>query len=476
MPYRPAHARNFRGKAKNIPERDTFMLSYQDEWIADKSLMKIMEKSRRIGISYGSSYEDVRYHSQSSATLDTYVSSRDEVTAREYVRYCTKFAQVLDKAARDMGQRVINDDGDKAQVIEFASRTSLFSLTSNPDAFAGKGGRVKLDEFALRKDPRLVYSIAGPTIDWGGTLAIISTHRGSANYFNTLIQEIKHKGNPKGFSLHRVTLQDALDRCFLWKLQTRLPEGDPRLEMDEAAYFDYQRGRAADAETFAQEYMCVPSDDAATFLTYELISSCHVPAGEAWETDLEQAQELYVGVDIGRDHDLTVIWVVERLGDVFFTRRVIEMKAQTFEAQRLALYEILELPRVRRCCIDRTGIGRQFAEEAQHRFGTYKVEQVNFSGPVKEELAFPLRAAFEDRSVRIPDREAITADLRAIKKDTTASGNIRFAADRGKNGHADRFWALALAIHAGKNPTVSTMPISFPRRGVSERRNREVLV
>jgi phage FluMu gp28-like protein len=38
--------------------------------------------------------------------------------------------------------------------------------------------------------------------------------------------------------------------------------------------------------------------------------------------------------------------------------------------------------------------------------------------------------------------------LRAIKRETTFAGNIRFAADRGGNGHADRFWALALAIRA----------------------------
>jgi phage FluMu gp28-like protein len=50
--------------------------------------------------------------------------------------------------------------------------------------------------------------------------------------------------------------------------------------------------------------------------------------------------------------------------------------------------------------------------------------------------------------MRIPSDEHITADLRSIKKENTAAGNIRFAADRGKNGHADRFWALALAIHA----------------------------
>jgi phage FluMu gp28-like protein len=110
---------------------------------------------------------------------------------------------------------------------------------------------------------------------------------------------------------------------------------------------------------------------------------------------------------------------------------------------------------VRRCCIDRTGIGRQFFERAQQRFGTYAVEGVNFSGPVKEELAFPLKAAFEDKTIRVPNSNAIRSDLRAIKTDTTASGNIRFTADRGKNGHSDRFWALALALHAAKAPAVA---------------------
>jgi len=449
---RPEHARNFRGKAKNIPERDTFMLAYQDRWITDPALMKIMEKGRRIGVSYGSAYEDVRYHALAASAQDTWVSSRDEVTAREYLLYCKKFAAVLDKGAQDFGEQVMAADGTTAHVLGFSNGTRLNSLASNPDVFAGKGGRVKLDEFALRSDPRGVFAIAGPTIDWGGSLSIISTHRGSANFFNTLIQEIKYKGNPKRFSLHTVTLQNALDQCFLWKLQTKLPDGDPRLDMDEAEYFDYQRARAADEETFRQEYMCQPSDDASAFLSYDLIDGCKYPAAEDWASDLLDIKNpLYVGVDVGRDHDLTVIWVIEKTGGVSLTRKVVEMRAQTFEAQEAALYDVLALPQVRRCCIDQTGIGRQFAERAQKRFGTYKVEGLHFTGPVKEELAYPVRAAFEDKSIRIPDRQEIFSDLRGVRKETTASGNIRFAGERGKNGHCDRFWALALALHAGKS-------------------------
>lgn len=73
---------------------------------------------------------------------------------------------------------------------------------------------------------------------------------------------------------------------------------------------------------------------------------------------------------------------------------------------------------------------------------------MTFSSKVKETLAYPVRGRMEDRKLRIPYKPEIRADLRAVTKETTAAGNIRFTAERSDNGHADRFWALALAIHA----------------------------
>lgn len=442
------------GRAKNIPARGTLMLSYQSRWIRDKSRLKLMEKARQIGMTWATAYDIVTTTSLVDAAHDEWISSRDEVQARLFLEDCKAFAKILGIGAEDLGEQVLDEKGHSAQVLQFANRRRANSMSSNPDAQAGKRGGRKIDEYALHRDQRKMWAIAYPGITWGGTLAAWSTHRGSATFFNELIQEIKHKGNPKGISLHTVTLKDALDAGLLYKLQLKLPADDPRMQMDEAAYFDFIRQGCADEESFLQEFMCVPADDAAAFLSYELIGSCEYPATEKWMTDLEDAKgQLYVGVDVGRDHDLTVIWVVEKLGDVRYTRAVIELKAQKFEFQEHALYRVLALPQVRRCCIDCTGIGRQFSERAQDRFGKYRVEPVHFTGPMKEELAFPLRAAFEDRTVRIPARGEIRADLRAIKKDTTASGAIRFQADRGKNGHSDRFWALALALHAGKTAT-----------------------
>lgn len=478
-PRIPDFAKGHRGRCKVFPETDAFMLRYQDDWIKDESLMKLMEKSRRIGVSYCSAYEDVRRHSRKANRLQTWVSSRDEMTARQYVRDCMGFAKLLHAAATDMGERILMDDkGSRfsVHVINFVNDVPLHSLSSNPDAFAGRGGFVKLDEFALRKDPGMVYGIAGPTIDWGGRLGIISTHRGSGNYFNMLIREIHEKGNPKGWSHHRVTLEDALAQGLLYKLQTKYADGDPRLEMDEADYFNYQRTRARDEETFQQEYMCVPADDASAFIEYGLLDACYYLKDEDWEWSLEMAalhrDELYFGLDIARNRDFTSFLLLQKVGGRLYIRKRIDLAKTPFSEQERLLWPWMAL--CRRGCIDATGLGMQFAERAAERFGKFKVEPVTFSGPVKEDLAYPVRTAFEDGAIRLAfDDDKLIADIRAIRKETTASGNVRFAADRGPDGHADRFWALALAIHAGKGAGGFTFVPKFlqRRRKVSKERS-----
>ena len=436
------------GRAKNIPEKDALLLPYQAAWVRDASRLKLMEKSRQIGISWSSAYALVRRKARVGERYDAWVSSRDEIQAKLFLEDCKSFSAMLELAAEDLGLQLLDDGKTSAFVLKFANGTRINSMSSSPDAQAGKRGDRLLDEFALHRDPRMMYAIAYPGITWGGQLEIVSTHRGSGNFFNELVREIREKGNPKGISLHRVTLQDALDQGFLYKLQCKLPVDDPRQDMDEAEYFDFIRSGCADEESFLQEYCCIPADDASAFLTYDLIASCEYREGEKWETDLGSSRELYVGVDVGRRNDLTVIWVNEVAGGRHMTRRMIELKNMKFSTQEDVLYPILALPGMRRCCIDATGLGMQLAERAQEKFGSYRVEAVTFTAPVKSELAYPLRAAFEDGNVRIPFDQELRADLRAIRKETTAAGNIRFAADRSESGHADRFWALALALHA----------------------------
>ncbi|MDR2812383.1 MAG: terminase family protein [Puniceicoccales bacterium] len=426
-----------------------FFLPYQRRWINDTSRLKIIEKSRQIGLSMASAYQLVREHSHGRCRCDAWVSSRDEIQAKLFLEDCKKFSQILHVAARNFGQEVIASDKKSGSTsLLFANHRSIYSLSSNPDAQAGKRGTRVLDEFALHPHPKLLYAIAYPGITWGGRLEIISTHRGSDNFFYQLIQDIRENGNPRNFSHHRVTLQDALEQGFLRKLKTKIPADDPLNAMGDADYFDYIRRSCPDRETFLQEYMCEPYDSQSIFLPLDLVGDAEMGYDPS---KIGERSDLFLGVDVGRTSDLTVFWLLASVGNELITRDVITLKNKSFSEQEGEFYKLLALPMLRRACVDQTGIGRQFAERAAERFGSYRVEGVTFTNSTKEQLAYLLRTIFEDRVIGIPSDEHIRADLRAIKREPTFAGNLRFAAERTENGHGDRFWALALAIHAAQD-------------------------
>jgi phage FluMu gp28-like protein len=97
------------------------------------------------------------------------------------------------------------------------------------------------------------------------------------------------------------------------------------------------------------------------------------------------------------------------------------------------------------------------------------VEEVTFTGASKEQMAIHLRQKFEDKGVRIPAQSAIRNDLHSVKKIVTAANNIRYDADRNEAGHADRFWALALALHAGQTEVQPIEYTSVQRRRMTHK-------
>lgn len=453
-------AKKLTGKAKRALENlDALMLPYQAAWVRDRSRIKLVEKSRQIGFSWATAYDLVRQAALESARLDTWVSSRDELQARLFLEDCKKFGDILEIAASALGEGIYKDDGGKPYTsfdLKFRSGATIHSMSSNPDAQAGKRGTRVLDEFALHQNPQVLYSIALPGITWGGQMAIISTHRGADNFFNKLVQEAKFNGNPKKISLHRVTLEDALNQGFLAKLQSKLTAGDPRLDMDEAAYFDYVKDQCADEESFLQEYMCEPADESSVFITSDLYDGVTYGLSENWQKPLSECEDLYVGIDVGHKHDRTTCWVWEKVGNIYFQRLLKVLQNMKFSAQEEEIYPILALPNMRRCCVDSTGIGAQFAERMQERFGKYRIEAVTFTNTAKADMAYKLRAAFEDRNIRIADDKDTRADFRSIKKEVTSSGAVRFDAERTEVlGHGDRFWGAALGYYAGAKPAES---------------------
>jgi len=202
-----------------MAKRDSYFMRYQDAYVHDESPLVIVEKGRQIGLSYAASYKAVVLAAPRNAKLDVWVMSRDEIQAKQFLLYCKRWARILKFAAEDMGEVVVDGDKDiTAHVLKFASGVCIYCLSSNPDAIVGKTGHVIMDEFALHKDQRQLYAVAKPVIQWGGTLTIISTHRGTQTVFAEIIRDIKERGNKMGWSLHTIPIQTAVDQGIVEKI------------------------------------------------------------------------------------------------------------------------------------------------------------------------------------------------------------------------------------------------------------------
>ncbi|HOX22122.1 MAG TPA: terminase family protein [Elusimicrobiales bacterium] len=426
-----------------MPSKAPKFLSYQARWLKDTSRIKIWEKSRRIGATYVQSFEDV---SDCIATpgLKVWFSSADETAAREYIDYCESWAKLHQRAAKALGEQLIDEkNGVKAYVIEFRNGARIHALSSNPKGFRSKGGKVILDEFAWHDDANTLWAAARPSIMWGHPLRILSTHNGTSSKFYRFIEDIK-AGRLK-WNLHTTPIQLAVDEGLADKITGRDLTTEER-----AAWLQEEHDSCADEDTWAQEFCCRATDTNSSFLPYDLIAACEDPS--AFMPDLSGiAGDLLVGFDVARVRDLSAVAALEQYGGMAWLRKMITMAKTPFHAQRETLWDLLQHPKMRRCCIEQNGIGMQLAEETQDEFGKYRVEKITSTNAVKEELAYALRRKFEDRSIRIPPDFKLRESLHSVKKFTTTAGNIRFDAARSDNGHADEFWALAFAIHAVSN-------------------------
>jgi phage FluMu gp28-like protein len=431
-----------------------YFLPYQARWIADPSKLKICEKSRRIGMTYAQSYEDVIDASRKEKAMDIWFSSADESAAKEYIRYCAQWVRLLKIAAADLGEVVIQKEDDiKALVIELATGKRIHALSSNPKAFRSKGGKLILDEYAFHKQPEELWKAALPIITWGFPARILSTYNGKGNRYYRLVEDAKKVGSR--WHLHSTNIIEAVDQGLADRITGRELT---RRERDE--WLAECREQAGDEETWQQEFLCNPIDEATAFLPWELIISAeHADAGDPAKY---LRGPCFVGMDIGRRRDLTVIWVLEKVGDVYWTREVVRMKGKSFAEQDFELDRIFASYQVRRACIDQTGIGEKPVEDAKSRHGTYRIEGVIFTSATKQELATTGKKSFEDRLVRIPKDKAIQESHHSVRKVMTSAGNPRFDADRSEVGHADEYWAHMLAIHAAENPPA---PIEFQTTG-----------
>ncbi len=374
--------------------------------------------------------------------------SAGERQSRELMQKTRQHCQALQIASVCYDNRFFRDMSVKQLEIVLPRGVRIIALPANPQTARGFTGDVFLDEFAMHERDRDIWAAMFPSLLRGdGELDIASTPKGRDNMFYQLRDN-------DSFSTSTVTLPDAVSQG---------------LHVDMAAI----RNAMGDEELYRQEFLCEFLDEATAFLTYDQIDGCMDPSltlvsvpSELADTD----RDLFVGVDIGRVRDLTVIWVLAAEGDRATTVALFELSHESFRTQFEFLSELLTLTRVRRLCVDAGGLGMQLAEQLVERFGSFRVIPLTFTTALKSQIATTLRIAVEQQRIVIPHDERIRRDWHSVERNVTSHGHFRLSAPRREGSHADRFWAAALALHAAgtgeaRVESLNTSPIQFARAG-----------
>ncbi len=420
------------------------LYAYQQRWLADAARFKIGMFARQTGKTFTTTLEIVLDCLKAEAAgrrTKWIILSRGERQAREAMDEGAKKHLAAFRCAFQAGEFNFLPEV-KALEVTLPGGSSIVALPANPDTARGFSANVFLDEFAIHKDSRAIWGALFPVISAGHKIRVTSTPKGKGNKFYELMS-----GEDGLWSRHRVDIHQAVS------------DGLPR---DVA---ELQSG-LNDPDLWQQEYELAWLDEASNWLSFDLINSCE--ASGAGLPEAYAQGPCYVGVDIAARNDLFVIWVLEAVGDVLWTREMIVRQRISFAEQDLLLDGVFQRYRVVRAAMDQTGMGEKPVEDAQRRYGSLRVEGVLFTAAAKHLLATTGKQAFEDRKIRLPEGDyALRADLHSLKKTTSLNGP-RFLVDGDTDGHADRAWACFLALYAaaegGRDRLLPSDILHVPRR------------
>lgn len=405
------------------------LFPYQTRWVTDRARFKIGKWARQTGKTFTTSLEvvDDTYEAMTHGRRARWVIlSRGERQAKEAMEEGIKpHAKAYGAAIEELEYDFKTGEGTtfRAHEVALPNGARITALPANPDTARGFSANVFLDEFAIHRDSRAIWTALFPVISAGWKLRVASTPKGKGNKFYELMT-----GTDSRWSRHTVTIYDAVR------------DGLPR-DIDEL------REGLADPDAWAQEYECDWLDEASAWLSYDQI--CAVEHPDAGRPENYQGGVCFIGNDIAARNDLWVAWVWEQFGDVLWCREIVELRRKSFAEQDRVMDELCQRYKVGRMSMDQTGMGEKPVEDAKRRYGEYLVEGVQFTGPNKLVLATAGKQAFEDRKVRIPEGNvALRADLHSLQKVVGPTGAPRFVAEKEGGSHADRTWAAFLGIGA----------------------------
>jgi len=304
---------------------------------------------------------------------------------------------------------------------------------NSPDLIRGEtADMIYVDEAAMFRDDRYMFNhvlkhmLATTERKGHGYLYVSSTPKNMRSMFYEMCQ------SESGFSHHHVTWRDAVKASLIsheWveEMRRQLLPSEFRMELE-------------------AEFV----EDANSWLPYDLISDCIDPLLEPYSLDDRPSGEFYIGVDLGKHVDYSVVAVVEREGSKLKLVHLHRFPLKTPYANVIGYVKALcrNYHRVEAVYVDQTGVGEYIVEDMKKN-GIPAVKGIVLTMQEKEAIMSFLKQKMLNRQIAIPHDNELISELNIEKFEVTSEGRIRFSHPPGT--HDDTLWAFALAVYATKD-------------------------
>jgi len=395
------------------------MYPYQQEIYQNQKRELIVNKSRQVGVSYSIACW---------ALLQAIFNEKTELiispSLRQSKHMMDYIYQHLNHLRNDFTIRLKEET--KTSII-FTEGGEIHSLPNSANTVRGyKADDIYIDEFAHftnQTDEEVIEALL-PSTSRGGNIRYISTPFGDQNLFYQYWNKKQLPGN------------NGMDRLLInWK-------DCPDFKPENIGSIKQTIGEDAFQQEYNNQFL---SDLEGQEFPMTLIQSCINPELEYRECTKDKS---YIGgADIGREHDLTAFVALEQTEDKYRLVFKKTMKQVPYKEQLNFFNYILNNYHFGNFVIDESGIGNMLAEEIATG---HRIERITFNNENKQEMVGNLKKIMQEGKLEFPDDPQLIASIRAIRRIYTPSNYLRFDSSRdGEIGHADLFWALALALRQG---------------------------
>jgi phage FluMu gp28-like protein len=314
----------------------------------------------------------------------------------------------------------------------FDHGSEVWSLPNNPTTIQGfDADKVIIDEagiFPTNEGTAIYEATIGSLGAKGGGMSLSGMPYGRGKFFYDIYEKAVKKEN--AFSLHNVLWTDRAKQDPVYKQS-----------VEEQKTFLLPL-------LFDQLYNCKFVDENIVLFSYDLLErntdeSLRLTSGK---TQYGSDNPIFIGIDFARKVDRTSIIAVEKYEEERYKVILVTDSDESYDKQMDLIKRLDTNLKPQKIFIDESGPGVPMLDFLRREIGG-KVIPIPFTAQNKERLMLDLYNMLNDRKLKIPAFQPLIDELHSIEKCVTDSGNVKYVAPREDGGHADKAFALSLAIN-----------------------------